>query len=64
MTTHDINRAVTDAAAGTRAIAADVTGLANAVETSISHSNSSRATAGSLTAMSGDLRALIEGFKQ
>ena len=44
VTTQEINRSVTDAARGTRAIAADVTGLADAVETSSSHSNSSRAT--------------------
>ena len=64
VTTQEINRSVTDAARGTRAIAADVTGLADAVETSSSHSNSSRATAASLTTLSGDLRALIDGFKQ
>jgi methyl-accepting chemotaxis protein len=63
VTTQEINRAVVDAAAGTQAIAADVTGLADAVQTSSSQSNSSRATASSLTAMSGDLRSLVEGFK-
>jgi methyl-accepting chemotaxis protein len=64
VTTQEINRSVTDAAVGTRAIAADVTGLADAVESSSAYTNSSRATAESLTAMSGDLRALIEGFRQ
>jgi methyl-accepting chemotaxis protein len=64
VTTREINRSVVDAAGGTRAIAADVTGLAEAVENSSTHSNNNRATAESLTAMSGDLRALIGGFKQ
>jgi methyl-accepting chemotaxis protein len=63
-TTEEISRSVVDAADGTRAIAADVTGLADSVETSSTHSDSSRTIAGSLTAMSGDLRALIEGFKR
>ena len=64
ITTGEINRSVVDAADGTRAIAADVTGLASAVEDSSTHSNNNRATAEALTAMSGDLRALIGGFKQ
>jgi methyl-accepting chemotaxis protein len=64
ITTREINRSVADAAGGTRAIAADVTGLADAAESSSTHSNNNRTTAEALTAMSGDLRALIGGFKQ
>jgi hypothetical protein len=54
---------VVDAAEGTSAIAEDVTGLAGAVQTSTSRSDSSHATAASRTAMSGDLRALVVGFR-
>jgi methyl-accepting chemotaxis protein len=62
-TTAEMNRSVTEAASGTSQIAANITGVATAAETTTEGVTQARQAAGDLARMSSELQTLVQRFR-